>query len=432
MKNKTILLGLNELNFQFINFYIKKGLLKNFKKIFEIQSPITTDSEKEYHLLEPWIQWVTIHTGKSFDEHKVYRLGDIIDNPNLSQIFEEIENKGLSVGAVSPFNAENRLKNPKFFIPDPWTKTYPSGNWIIKGIYKAVNQSVNDNASSKFKISSLIFLLLGILFYVPPFRWSHYFKLVVNFKKPGNKAIILDSLLSDIFIKLLKRKNPDFSNLFLNSGAHIQHHYLFNSNAYRGSLENPEWYCAKNYDPLIKVLIEYDKTIGRLLKINNLKLIVATGLHQEPHEKITFYWRLNEHSKFINKIGIIDFDEILPRMSRDFLITFKNISAAKEAEKILTSFEMVRDGESIFSVDNREKSLFVELIYPHDISANDAIFSKSSNLSVDNFKSYISFVAIKNGAHNGTGYLTSNIDLNTKDNIRLSELNLLIKNIALN
>ena len=431
-KNKTVLLGLNEINFDFIRFYIDKGFLPNFKTLFESQTPIKTSSEKKYKLLEPWIQWVTVHTGKSYNEHKVFRLGDIVNNKNLNQIFEELEHRGLSIGAVSPFNAENRLKNPLFFIPDPWTKTYPSGNWIIKGIYKAVNQSVNDNASSKFKISSLIFLLLGILVYVPLSRWPHYFKLVVNFKKPGNKAIILDSLLSDIFIKLLKRKNPDFSNLLLNSGAHIQHHYLFNSNAYRGSLENPEWYCAKNYDPLIKVLIEYDKTIGRLLKINNLKLIVATGLHQEPHEKITFYWRLNEHSKFINKIGIIDFDEILPRMSRDFLITFKNISAAKEAEKILTSFEMVRDGESIFSVDNREKSLFVELIYPHDISANDAIFSKSSNLSVDNFKSYISFVAIKNGAHNGTGYLTSNIDLNTKDNIRLSELNLLIKNIALN
>lgn len=42
MKTKTILLGLNELNFDYIKFYINKGLLPNFKKIFDIQSPLKT------------------------------------------------------------------------------------------------------------------------------------------------------------------------------------------------------------------------------------------------------------------------------------------------------------------------------------------------------------------------------------------------------
>ena len=116
MKSKTILLGLNELNSDYIKFYIKLGLLPNFKKLFEIQPPIETTSEKEYKLLEPWVQWVTIHSGKSFKEHSVFRLGDIVNNPDLSQIFEELESDGLSVGAVSPFNAENRLKTPSFFV----------------------------------------------------------------------------------------------------------------------------------------------------------------------------------------------------------------------------------------------------------------------------------------------------------------------------
>ena len=116
MKNKTILLGLNELNFDYIKFYINQGLLPNFKKIFEIQKPIETVSENEYRLLEPWVQWVTIHTGKTFEEHNIFRLGDIVNYPELSQIFEELETEGLSVGAVSPFNAENRLKYPSFFV----------------------------------------------------------------------------------------------------------------------------------------------------------------------------------------------------------------------------------------------------------------------------------------------------------------------------
>ena len=431
MNNKTILLGLNELNFDYIKFYIKQGLLPNFKKLFEIQPPIETTSEKEYKLLEPWVQWVTIHTGKTFDEHKVFRLGDIVNNPKLSQLFEELEAEGLSVGAVSPFNAENRLNNPAFFVPDPWTKTNPSGNWVVKALYQAVHQSVNDNAKSKLNFKTIFSLGLGLLLYVPLSRWSHYIKIVFNIEKPGSKALILDSLLADVHLTLWKKNKPDFSNLFLNSGAHIQHHYLFNSKAYIGNIKNPEWYCPKDYDPLIHILSEYDKQIGRLLKQKDVKIIIATGLHQQPHEHLTFYWRLKEHIPFAKMIGLENFTEILPRMSRDFLVKFDNEDDAINAEKLLNSFYGTSDDVKLFEVDNRGSSLFVELVYANDINDSDSVYSKESNFILENFKSYLAFVAIKNGEHNGIGYLTSNFDLKLKKQIKLTDLKSIIKSTSL-
>ena len=432
MKTKTILLGLNELNFDYIKYYIDQGFLPNFKKIFKIQPPIETVSENDYKLLEPWVQWVTIHSGKSYNEHKIFRLGDIVNNPELSQIFEELEAEGLSVGAVSPFNADNRLKKPAFFVPDPWTKTNPSGNWIVKALYQAVHQSVNDNAKSKLNFKSMISLGLGLLLYVPLLRWFHYIKIIFKVKKPGAKAIILDSLLADVHLTLWKKYKPDFSNLFLNSGAHIQHHYLFNSKAYVGNIKNPEWYCPKDYDPLIHILSEYDKQIGELLKQKNVKIIIATGLHQQPHEHLTFYWRLKEHVKFADMIGIKNFTEILPRMSRDFLVKFNNEKDAVNAEKLLNSFYASNDNVKIFEVDNRGTSLFVELVYPNDIEDNDSIYSKESNLKLEKFKSYLAFVAIKNGEHNGIGYVTSNFELNLENRIKLTSLKSIIKKVALN
>ena len=155
---KTILLGLNELNFNYIKFYSVKGFLPNFKILFNSYEVIETTSEDEYKLLEPWIQWVTIHTGKNYEEHKIFRLGDIV-NSNENQIFESLESKGLKIGAVSPFNASNGLTSPEFFIPDPWTKTKVSGNWLINSLYQAIHQSVNDNASGKLSLKSLFFLV---------------------------------------------------------------------------------------------------------------------------------------------------------------------------------------------------------------------------------------------------------------------------------
>ncbi len=430
MAKKTILLGLNEINFGFINYYISRGYLSNFKKLLDMQPPIKTVSESRYELLEPWIQWVTVHTGKRYDQHKIFRLGDIVNKPKISQIFEELENEGFSVGAVSPFNAENRLKNPDFFIPDPWTKTKPSGNYVLRSLYNAIHQSVNDNAEEKLNLKSIFSLALGLFLYVPISRWFFYLKNISNIKKPGFKAIILDSLLADVFLTLWNKNKPDFSNLFLNSGAHIQHHYLFNSEAYKGDNKNPEWYCPKYYDPLIKILNQYDVIIGKILNIKNLNLIVATGLHQEPHEKVTFYWRIKKHSEFLNKIGLKKIIEINPRMSRDFLINFSKTNHASEAEKLLNSFFFSKDKIKIFNVDNRGKSLFVELVYPNDINKNDSIYSKTSGFILDNFKSYLSFVAIKNGEHNGIGYLVSNFKLKKGETIKLEDLKSIIKDVV--
>lgn len=402
----TILLGLNELNFDYIRFYANQGKLPVLKKLLADYELVETTSEKEYQLLEPWIQWVTIHTGKTYEEHQVFRLGDIIERKDLKQLWETFEEKGISVAAISPFNADNRLKSPKFFVPDPWTKTAPSGNWLLKNLSDAVQQTVNDNAQSKLSLTSIFSLLLGMLVYISPLDWFKYLTLAAGIRQPGTKAIILDKLLGDIFIKLWKKHQPTFSSLFLNTGAHVQHHYLFNAKAYNGDFENPEWYCPKGFDPLEKVLVEYDELIGRLLKLKT-KIIIATGLHQKPHKHLTYYWRLKKHEAFLQKIGIKNYSEVLPRMSRDMLVNFNSETAAKKAESIFASYRSLSDEQAIFSIDNRGKSLFVELTYPNDISANFSIISDIAP-KVDNFKNEVAFVAIKNGEHDGIGYLLSN------------------------
>jgi hypothetical protein len=171
MKKKVILLGLNEINFEFVKDYCALGHLPHFKKLID-RGWTQTTSESEYRLFEPWIQWVTIHTGKSYSDHQIFRLGDIVDRKDLVQLFEELEAQNLSVAAVSPFNTDNRLKNSPFFIPDPWTKTPATGSKLLKELSAAVQQSVNDNAQSKMTLGSAWTIAKGILAYVSPSRYS--------------------------------------------------------------------------------------------------------------------------------------------------------------------------------------------------------------------------------------------------------------------
>ena len=152
MEKKLIFLELNEINFDVVKEYISSGeKLESFKKIIN-RNFIHTSSEEEYELLEPWIQWPSIHTGKKYEDHKIFRLGDIIKFKE-SQIFEEIEAQGFKVGALSPMNTENRLNNPSYFIPDPWTNTHSDNSFLSKTFTSVIRQIVNDNSESKLLLS---------------------------------------------------------------------------------------------------------------------------------------------------------------------------------------------------------------------------------------------------------------------------------------
>ncbi|MCY7290754.1 MAG: alkaline phosphatase family protein [Ferruginibacter sp.] len=407
MNQKVILLGLNELNFDYIEAYIQQGHLPNFKNLFIRYGFGQTTSEKSYELLEPWIQWVSIHTGKTYNEHKVFRLGDIVERQDLRQLWEIAQEKGLSVGAISPFNARNNLKNDGFFVPDPWTQTTVTGEPVLQKMSQAVSNAVNNNANSSVSKGSAIALLRGVLKYVPILRWPHYLAMGLKLKRKFTKSAILDNILGDTFLTLWKKNQPDFSSLFLNAGAHIQHHYMFNSAIYNGNQKNPDWYIPANEDPLLDILKEYDLLLGRIMKLG-CHMFVATGLHQKPHLHTTFYWRLKNHEEFLKLAGITSFKAVIPRMSRDFLIECNSNAEAATVQAVAES--VTANGINVFTVDNRGTSLFVELTYDEDVKEGTTIAVNNNNTSIDLHK-YVSFVAIKNGEHDGIGYL---VDTNKK------------------
>lgn len=397
-----VLLELNELNFELIKKYTEQGYLPHFKKLISRHGISETESELEYDHLEPWIQWVTAHTGMPFNEHKIFRLGDCV-NQEHDQIWERLEReKGLKVGAVSPFNAVNRIPDGAFFIPDPWTSTGVTGSRLDRALSGAVSQAVNDNANSKVTVRSLLTLLVGALFYARIRNWSRYLKLVwSSLAKPWRRAMFLDLFLADIFINKVRRSGLDFASLFLNAGAHIQHHYLFSSDVYDGRQSNPSWYVKPGEDPVRDVYQLYDAILGDIIRVvPDSRIMLATALHQDPYPVTKFYYRLKNHGAFLDKMGI-KFASVSPRMSRDFLISFDSPDQAEHCEEVLSCLKSV-DGTPIFYIDNRGKELFVTLTYPKEIGPGFQLF-KDGN-PVGEFYNDVSFVAIKNGKHNGIGY----------------------------
>jgi hypothetical protein len=398
---KLILIELNEINFDTARFYLDNSIsLPGFKKIID-DGLVITEAESKYDFLEPWIQWPSVHCGKTVREHQIFRLGDIV-NSNEEQFFEKVEAAGFSVGAISPMNASNRLHNPAYFIPDPWTQTPSDGSFFSKHITSAVSQAVNDNSQSKLTMSTLLSLVLTFFALVSPLRYLPMMKYALGvFAKPWRKALFLDMLLYEIHKTLFKRKSPNFSTLFLNAGAHIQHHYFFNSPFLDSQeLQNPSWYIDDREDPVLEMLKVYDEMLLNLIYLPNTEIIVATGLSQKPYEQLKFYYRLKDHNGFLKAVGI-EFQTVVPRMTRDFLIMFDSEEAAIVAEKKLSSI-LVNDDVILFEeIDNRGKDIFVVLTYSFEITKETMISISGNNFSLSDM---VAFVAIKNGEHQSKGF----------------------------
>lgn len=399
--NQLLLIEFNEVNFEAVRRYSAEGALPEFQRLIDNHGVSTTYSEDRFEEIEPWIQWVTAHTGLSFSEHRVFRLGDIVQR-DIVQIWERLESDGFSVGAISPMNAENRTKDAAFFIPDPWTSTHVSGSGLLRKLYRAISQAVNDNAQARLLPSSAFWLTVGALANARAKNYRNYLQLARRFRcRPWTKAMFLDLFLSDTFIRHCRRAKPNFASLFVNAAAHIQHHYMFSSATYDGPMKNPDWYIGGGEDPVLEIYELYDHILGHIRKtFPNSRLMIATGLHQDPHTELTYYWRFKDHAAFLRRLGV-PFNRVEPRMARDFLISCANRGDAADAERLLKS-AVGQDGTPILDVDNRGTDLFVMLTYPKNIP-RDFVF-KLGDKSFGGLRDEVAFVAIKNGQHNGTGY----------------------------
>jgi hypothetical protein len=307
-------------------------------------------------------------------------------------------------------NVKNNLKNPSYFISDPWTNTESKpGKWN-KYVAKNLSRMINLNSNKNIPLSVYLNILIIILATFRLKKLKIYFSIIFqSFSKKWFKALMLDLLLHDMHIRKLKKKEPDFSTIFFNAGAHIQHHYFLNSIfCTNKKVENPEWYIKKLEDPIKDMILFYDEILFEYTKIKNYKIMLATGLSQKPYDRAKYYYRLKNHSAFL-KILEINFLKVEPRMTRDFLVSFSNKEDLDFAAKKFKEINSL-NSSIIFKFDQRSDSIFVTLAISFEIKDTYDLIIKE-NYAIP-LKNQIVFVALKNGMHNDEGYFFSSSNSN--------------------
>jgi len=430
---RIIQLELNEISKDAIDRLIQRGKLPNFNKINQNWTYYQTTSEQQYEHLEPWIQWTTAHTGKSFSEHGVFRLSDAthLTHP---QIWETLSNHNIESCVVGSMNAVRGKSKGGFFFPDPWSKdgiTHPDN---IQPLWNLISKKVQSHATHNITINDL---LAGL-------RICQQFKLPLNlYRKIATQFIsqkidkktqwklsgIFDLFLFEIFKHLLNARHYQYYTLFLNAVAHYQHHYWrnFQNELFNNTLSSPD--CKPKHDPITYGLEIYDKIIGRTLKYANdpdTLVIIASGLAQEPFtqkedEGGMNYYRLYNHNTLMKQLGLNTY-RVLPMMSRDWQIQSDTQEHLDHARNVLATLHV--NNEPVFTVtQNTPNSLFIETAITRKLN-RDALIKDQKDNTIGIFNHCFHRTAVKSGHHIGEGsmWISTRPENQEKQHIRLTDL----------
>lgn len=413
---RVIQLELNEISYPVVARLMAKNELPNFQKINRKWHFHETTSETEYDKIEPWIQWVTAHTGKTFAEHQIFRLGDA---PNLkhTQIWETLSEAGIESSIIGSMNATRGKTTGGIFFSDPWAlqnDTYPQ---TLRPLWEMISSKVKGHATTELTAKDLVDGLKACVSLKLPLKiyWKIANQIVSQKRNKLNKwrlAGIFDIFLSEIFKSVLNTTNHGYYTLFLNSVAHYQHHYWrnFDDTPFDASIQYDD--IAQDHDPITYGYKIMDEIIGSIFKMvekdKDTLVIIASGLSQEPYiEKEAIggmnYYRLKDHEAFAGLVGLDASYEVFPLMSRDWQIKYQDERTRLEALRKLTGLTI--KGQPLFNIkEDTEGFIFVETKFYQGNTKGEEILDANGK-SVALFDDVFSNIAIKSGHHCGEGNL---------------------------
>ena len=318
-QKELLLIYLNEFNLEFLNKGAKKYNCPSIKEVLKLKKIQTYTKDKTQDVdLDPWVQSVSISTGKSSKKHKIFKLGESLKKDHV-QMWDKLSEKKITCSVWGAMNS--KLRNNKYmeyYFPDPWNFKDSTKPKNLMGLYYLPNYYAKNYIKFnylKFFYFSLIFFYNLILRVNLKIFFKDLFFATKLFFKRGIKNFILfflfDLIFLNIFEKTINNKKSSFSMIFLNSIAHYQHNnwneiknekyfYIFIENIFKKILK-----IKKNYNSVLifngftqkKIPIEY------LLRPKNpkeflLKFIKFEKLEQDMTNGGFVFFKNNKDKNF--------------------------------------------------------------------------------------------------------------------------------------
>ncbi|MBA2291438.1 MAG: alkaline phosphatase family protein [Gemmatimonadales bacterium] len=371
MPRPVLMLEFNELSPELMHRFITEGHLPNFKRLHDESLVYVTDAEEEQDVLEPWIQWVTVHTGLSYGEHGVFQLGDGPKCKKL-RIWDILSREGFTNWICGSMNLRYEEPFNGVLLPDPWTvgaKPHPVHEFDAYLRFVTVQVQEHTNKSVPLSASDYIAFLRWMMAHGLSLSTITYIvRQLANERITGKfhwrRAIVLDRLQWDVFNWYFKRVKPDFSTFFLNSTAHFQHVHWRNMDPTPFAVKPTDKEQANYENAVLYGYQQMDDVVGRALALagNTHTIVFSSALGQQPCVKYEesggkVFYRPHNFRAFTSWAGLTMPHEIQPVMSEEFHVILESEDDAKAAEAQLATLMM--NGRQVMRVRREGTDLMV-------------------------------------------------------------------------
>lgn len=431
MSGPVVVLEFNELTPALMDTFISQGHLPNFKKLRDESIACISDAEEDAPSLEPWIQWVTVHTGLSYAEHGVFNLGD---GPNLEapRIWDHVADAGERAWVCGSMNAAMHSKHTEnlHILPDPWsTDITPEPEALFRPYFHLVRTYVQEYTRDKVPLSKADyanFVRFMVANGLSPKTVFETLRQLASEKAGGSRwrrAAILDRLQWDTFRHFYRRLRPRLSTFFLNSTAHFQHYYWRNMDPSLFELKDGAEQQSQYSDAILFGYKKMDEIVGECMQLvsPDTTIVLCSALGQQPLVKYDEtggkqIFKVSDLEGLMAFAGIKAAYEYAPVMAEEFFLIFANENDASDAEQKLMAIRLA-DGSPVMSAKREDKKLFCRCEIISTPAPGTEISTPQSNRPAPFFNFFYPVEGIKSGGHHPDGILWIRTPARTYKNV---------------
>jgi predicted AlkP superfamily phosphohydrolase/phosphomutase len=350
---RVLFLEFNELTYTIIDRLIDAGKLPNFAKLKREGTWAAPEAIERPPLLDPWITWVTVHTGVDAAQHGAYVLEQDSSTIRAKRSWHYVMDAGKSVGVFGSISAYPPRPVPGFMIPGPFApsnETYPPYVSPVQALnrkYTQVHQK-NEQEDTVFDMikRGVDLVSLGL----KPSTVARIAKQLAQERFAPHlkyRRVCLQPYINfDFFQVLYERYKPDFATWHTNHCAHYMHHYwrAWDDSQFLSPASPEE---KKHYGDAIEFGYGVaDDLLGKFMKLidDDTVLVLATSLGQQPYVKDMYKdgklaVRFKSFSRFLELVGADGATDLVPTMIPQWNVRYRD---ADKRAKAISLIEGVR------------------------------------------------------------------------------------------
>jgi hypothetical protein len=327
-RRKVILLEFNEINWRIIDPLMGQGKLPEFARLRAEGVWGTPVAIEQPPHLDPWVTWVTLHTGVPQSEHGATILEQSSESIRAPRTWDYAIDAGKSVGVFGSISAYPPRPVPGFMVPGPFApddRTYPDFLRPMQALnrrYTRVHNKLSgdDSLLDMIKQGADLFSL-GLR---PATVARVAAQLATERVRPHLKwkrVSLQPRVNCDFFSWLYRRYKPEFATWHTNHAAHYMHHHwrAHDDAGFPVKSSDDE---RRKYGAAVRHGYEVcDEILGhfRNLAGDDTVLVVASSMGQQPYVSDVYeagrvIVRFKDVQKVLDIVGARGVAEVIPIM----------------------------------------------------------------------------------------------------------------------